>query len=108
MQRHFTSQRQSDVFTKWLRALRDRRARVIVIDRVARLARFGVGDTKRIGARVEELRIPFGPGYRIYFTVVSDEVVFLLVGGDKGSQTRDIVLAQRLAADAHDIANDPI
>ena len=59
------------------------------------------GDAQTVGGRVSELRIDFGPGYRVYFTRRGTEVVILLCGGDKGSQRRDIALARTMAAEVH-------
>jgi len=77
--------------------LRDIRARARVQARVERLAAGNAGDVKPVGEGVSELRIDYGPGYRVYFTKRGREVVILLAGGDKGSQAADIRTALRLA-----------
>lgn len=82
---------------KWESTLRDQKARTVIAARIYRLARGLAGDTKTIGDGVMELRIHYGPGYRIYFVRRGDEIIVLLCGGDKGSQTRDIETAKRLA-----------
>jgi putative addiction module killer protein len=84
-------------FTTWLDELKDRRAAARISDRLARVEGGNLGDIKPVGDDVSEMRIDYGPGYRIYFTRVGKIVILLLCGGDKGSQARDIVRARRLA-----------
>ena len=91
--------RQTATFRKWERRLRDRRAKAMIASRVFRLANGLKGDVKSVGGGVSELRIHYGPGYRVYFKQVGNEIVILLCGGDKGSQHRDIATALRLAAE---------
>jgi putative addiction module killer protein len=91
--------RQTDHFTKWLRKMKDRSARAIIVRRIERLAKGNLGDVKPVGDKVSELRIGVGPGYRVYFTEVNGDVVILLIGGDKSSQKRDIAAAQELVKD---------
>ena len=67
--------------------------------RIDRLANGNPGDVKSVGEGVLEMRIAYGPGYRVYYVIHGTEVVVLLAGGDKSSQTRDIRTAQRLARD---------
>lgn len=93
-------------FAKWLDGLRDLRARARVQARVERLAAGHAGDVKSVGAGVSELRIDYGPGYRVYFTKRGTAVVILLAGGDKRSQSADIKLALRLARNLEDINDD--
>jgi putative addiction module killer protein len=81
----------------WLQALRDRQARARIQARIDRLALGNPGDVKPVGAGVSDLRIDYGPGYRIYFTQRGDRLIVLLAGGDKRTQNRDIQLALRLA-----------
>ncbi|RZZ81417.1 type II toxin-antitoxin system RelE/ParE family toxin [Pseudoxanthomonas winnipegensis] len=85
-------------FTQWLRKLRDAKARAIIVERVQRVARGLLGDVQPVGGQVSELRIHYGPGYRVYFTRRGEEVVVLLCGGDKTSQAKDIKHAQALVA----------
>ena len=100
---------QTAVFRDWLDGLRDRRARLRIDDRLKRLADGNLGDTKPVSDGVQELRIWYGPGYRIYFVWRVNVLILLLNGGDKGSQKRDIVLAKRLAKEADDgIEVDPL
>ncbi len=89
--------RQTSEYTKFLEKLRDRTAKARINVRIRRVSLGNFGDAESVGQGVRELRIPYGPGYRVYFTQQSDTVVLLLCGGDKGSQTRDINLAHRLA-----------
>ena len=90
---------QTDTFRKWERKLRDQRARAAIAARLFRLANGLLGDVSPVGEGVSELRIHYGPGYRIYFRRSGEEVILLLCGGDKGTQDRDIVNAKRLAAE---------
>lgn len=89
--------RKTDVFAQWLDGLHDIRARARVLVRIERLAAGNAGDVKPVGEGVSELRIDYGPGYRVYFTKRGREVVILLAGGDKNTQARDIKAALRLA-----------
>lgn len=98
--------RKTLTFAKWLDGLRDLRARARIQARVERLAAGHAGDVKSVGAGVSELRIDFGPGYRVYFTKRGTAVVILLAGGDKRSQSVDIKLALRLARNLEDINDD--
>jgi putative addiction module killer protein len=88
--------RETDEFSEWLGALRDKRARAIVLIRIARLANGNPGDVAPLGDGVSELRIDFGPGYRVYYVQRGMKYVLLLVGGDKSSQAKDIARAKRL------------
>jgi putative addiction module killer protein len=89
---------QTDVFTQWLANLRDVRARARIVARVERVRLTGhFGDAKSVGDGVSEMRIDYGPGYRLYFVRRGGEVVILLCGGDKHSQARDIREAVKLA-----------
>lgn len=89
--------RQTDVFSRWFAALRDERAKARVAARLRRAALGNLGDAKPVGGGVSELRIDYGPGYRIYFTMRGDTVMVLLIGGDKSRQQTDVARARRLA-----------
>jgi putative addiction module killer protein len=89
--------RRTDTFTKWLDKLRDARARVRVLSRLTRVEEGNLGDTKPVGESVSEMRIDYGPGYRLYYTKRRRTVIVLLVGGDKSSQEQDIKRAIQLA-----------
>jgi len=84
-------------FDAWFGAFADKQAKARVQVRIDRLEHGNAGDWKPVGAGVSEMRIDYGPGYRVYFTRRGLEVVILLAGGDKASQARDIRAAQRLA-----------
>ena len=90
--------KETDFFKKWMRALKDRTARTIINARIRRLSLGNKGDTGSIGNGVSELRIDYGPGYRVYYTQLMDSLVILLCGGDKSSQSRDIDKAKQIAA----------
>jgi putative addiction module killer protein len=89
--------RKTENYVKWIDNLRDHQARARVLARIERLALGNPGDVKPVGEGVSELRIDFGPGYRVYFTKRGREIVILLAGGDKTTQTADIRIALRLA-----------
>ncbi len=89
--------RQTEIFAAWFRVLRDRRARARIQVRIDRLALGNPGDVRPVGEGVSELRIDYGPGYRVYFVQRSTKVVVLLAGGDKRTQARDIRIALDLA-----------
>src|SRR6266508_699515 len=81
-------------FTEWLDSLRDMRGRVKIRTRLNRIRLGNFGDSSNLGEGVEELRIDFGPGYRVYFGQAGTKVVLLLCGGDKSTQTQDILQAK--------------
>jgi putative addiction module killer protein len=89
--------RKTELFAQWLDGLRDLQARARVQVRIERLAQGNAGDVQPVGGGVSELRINYGPGYRVYFKQRGREVVVLLAGGDKRTQAKDIRTALRLA-----------
>jgi putative addiction module killer protein len=89
--------RKTEVFARWLDGLRDVRARARVQVRIERLAAGNPGDVQPVGEGVSEMRIDYGPGYRVYFKKIGREIVILLAGGDKRTQSTDIKTALRLA-----------
>lgn len=89
--------RQTDVYARWFRRLRDRQARVRIDSRIRRLSLGNPGDVRPVGEGVSEIRIDYGPGYRVYFVQRGEALVVLLAGGDKDSQQRDIRTALELA-----------
>ena len=89
--------RKTEIFAQWLDSLEDTRARARVLVRIERLAAGNPGDVKPVGGGVSEMRIDYGPGYRVYYTRAGRALVVLLVGGDKTTQDADIKLAIELA-----------
>jgi putative addiction module killer protein len=85
------------MYALWLDGLSDIRARARIQVRVERLAAGNTGDVKPVGEGISELRINYGPGYRVYFTKRGSKVIVLLAGGDKSTQATDIKIALRLA-----------
>jgi len=89
----------SETFDNWLETLRDIRAKARIEARIRRLSLGNPGDVKPVGEGVSEMRIDYGPGYRVYFTQRGPVVIVLLCGGDKASQERDIVRAKAIASE---------
>jgi len=89
--------RTTEVFDKWLRSLKDRKAKARIQARIDRVEMGNFGDVSPVGEGVSELRIFYGPGYRVYFVKQSSVVVILLSGGDKSSQPVDIAKAKEIA-----------
>jgi putative addiction module killer protein len=89
--------RKTEAFVQWLDGLRDIKGRSRVLARIERLASGNPGDVKPVGEGVSELRIDYGPGYRVYFVKQGQTVIVLLAGGDKSTQAKDIRTAMRLA-----------
>ncbi len=89
--------RKTRIFSKWFDGLKDRRARSRIQARIDRVGMGHFGDIAPVGEGISELRIFYGPGYRVYFVQKGDVVVILLSGGDKSSQKSDIVKAKRIA-----------
>jgi putative addiction module killer protein len=91
--------RQTEAYARWFDSLRDRRARARIDARIRRLSLGNPGDVRPVGEGVSELRIDYGPGYRVYFVQRGRTLVVLLAGGDKDTQDRDIRIALELARD---------
>jgi putative addiction module killer protein len=89
--------RQTAEFVDWLRRLKDAQAAARIVGRIRRFEQGNPGDAKSVGGGVMEMRVDYGPGYRIYYTRRGRQLVILLCGGDKRSQARDIRRAQKLA-----------
>ena len=86
----------TDIFLSWLKSLRDIRAVARIQIRIDRLALGNAGDAKAVGGGVSELRLDYGPGYRVYYTTSGKKIIVLLCGGDKRTQSSDIAMAQKL------------
>ena len=89
--------RKTEIFAKWLDGLHDIRARARILVRIERLTAGNPGDVKSVGEGVSELRIDYGPGYRVYYKKQGQKVLILLAGGDKSTQAKDIKAALRLS-----------
>jgi len=85
--------RKTDTFSRWLDRLKDSIAKAKVLVRITRLAAGNPGDVKPVGKGVSEMRIPYGPGYRVYFVQQEDRLIILLAGGTKKTQSKDIQTA---------------
>ena len=88
--------KQTDAFSKWLRKLKDIKGKVAVLRRVDRMKLGNFGDHKSVTTNISELRITTGPGYRVYYTIKDEEIVVLLVGGDKLTQSDDTKKAKKI------------
>jgi putative addiction module killer protein len=87
----------SDIFNKWLKKLRDKEAKSRIYDRIDRLTKGNPGDNRFLGD-ISEMRIDYGPGYRVYYKDTGKEIIILLCGGDKSNQQADIENAKEIAA----------
>lgn len=83
-------------FAKWLEGLRDRKAKVKIADRIKRASNGNFGDHRSVNGGVFEMRIDYGPGYRVYYFQRDKELVILVCGGDKRTQDADVAFAKRL------------
>lgn len=99
--------RQTEVYRDWVNALKDRAGRARIQVRVDRLAHGNPGNHRHLTDGVSELKIDFGPGYRVYYTQRGDQLLLLLVGGDKSSQDKDIERAIALSRGLQEQSNDP-
>ncbi|HEY9353097.1 MAG TPA: type II toxin-antitoxin system RelE/ParE family toxin [Nocardioides sp.] len=91
----------TDDFDSWLGKLRDRQARLRIVARIDRLAHGNPGDVKPVGHGISEMRLTYGPGYRVYYLQDGDTLILLLCGGDKSTQREDIAKAHALAEEWH-------
>ena len=89
--------RQTEQFSKWFEKLHDRKARAKITIRIRRISLGNLGDVKPVGEGISELRIDYGPGYRVYFTRKGRQLIILLAGGDKTTQSADIKKAKTVA-----------
>ena len=95
----------TDVFNEWLKRLRDKKALARIVFRMTKMEMGLLGDYKSIGDGISEIRIDYGPGYRLYFTKKNNVIIVLLIGGDKSTQSRDIAKAKILLK-GEDLKND--
>ena len=89
--------KQTEIFSKWLLKLKDAKAKVAILRRIQRVQDGNFGDYKTISSEISELRITTGPGYRVYYTKRNEEIVILLIAGNKSTQTEDILKAKKIA-----------
>ncbi len=89
--------KQTETYRKWEQKLRDRKAKAAIAARLFRLANGLLGDVASVGDGINELRIHYGPGYRVYFLKRNNDIILLLCGGNKSTQSRDITVAKKLA-----------
>jgi putative addiction module killer protein len=98
--------RKTDIFKKWMKKLKDSIAKAHIDRRIDRLARGNAGDTKPIGEGCSEMRIDYGPGYRVYYKNTGQEIIIILCGGDKSTQQEDIAKAKLLACEEEEEDNE--
>ena len=94
--------KQTDIFSKWLLKLKDTKAKVAILRWIQRVQEGNFGDYKSISSEINELRITTGPGYRVYYTIRNEEIVILLIAGDKSTQSEDILKATKIAKELKD------
>ena len=87
---------QTPVFQKWMQKLRDFRAKAHILSRLTQVEKGNLGDFKSVGNGVLEMRIDYGPGYRLYFAKDGEIIVIILIGGEKSTQNQDIVKAKNI------------
>ncbi|MEL7068240.1 MAG: type II toxin-antitoxin system RelE/ParE family toxin [Cyanobacteria bacterium J06581_3] len=92
-------------FEEWIRRVKDKRTVVRILQRIDRLRLGNFGDCRSVGSGVYELRIQFGPGFRVYFGVADEQLIILLMAGDKSSQKKDIVVSKEYWKEYKDNAN---
>lgn len=93
---------QTEIFSKWLKKLKDVQGKVSILRRIERIKEDNFGDYKSINAELWELRVTTGPGYRIYYTKKENTIIILLLGGDKSSQSDDIKKAKQILEELKD------
>ncbi|MEA2110476.1 MAG: type II toxin-antitoxin system RelE/ParE family toxin [Campylobacterota bacterium] len=94
--------KQTEIFAKWLFKLKDTKAKVTILRRIQRVQEGNFGDYKSVSSEISELRITTGPGYRVYYTKRNEEIVILLIAGDKSTQAEDILKAKKIAEELKD------
>jgi putative addiction module killer protein len=98
--------RQTEEFERWLKRLRDPTARAKVLIRLRRIALGNPGDVRPVGSGISEMRVDYGPGYRVYFTQRGALLILILCGGDKTTQQRDIERAREIVARLKDLGDE--
>jgi putative addiction module killer protein len=99
---------QTLIFVRWLKNLKDIKARTAIVLRLRQVQAGHLGDAKSLGDGVSELRLHHGPGYRVYFCKRGQRIILLLAGGDKSTQQRDIQRAKKLAKETHHDQNHSV
>ncbi|RXJ95839.1 hypothetical protein CRU94_04290 [Arcobacter sp. AHV-9/2010] len=94
--------KQTNIFSKWLLKLKDTKGKVSILRRIDRMKLGNFGDYKSVGNNISELRITVGPGYRVYYTQKDDEIIILLIAGDKSTQSNDIKKANEILKELDD------
>ena len=94
--------KQTEIFSKWILKLKDLKGKVSIIRRIDRAKSGNFGDHKSVGENISELRLTTGPGYRVYYTLKDNELILLLIGGDKSTQDEDIKKAKKLKEELED------
>ncbi|NWO05787.1 MAG: type II toxin-antitoxin system RelE/ParE family toxin [Alteromonadaceae bacterium] len=92
---------ETEVFSEWLRKLKDPVGKVSILRRIKRAREGNFGDHESVGGNVSEMRLFNGPGYRLYYTMIDKQVYWLLIGGDKSTQEKDIEKARKMASGIH-------
>jgi putative addiction module killer protein len=87
----------SDIFNKWFKKLKDITGKFLIASRISRLEEGNPGDVKPVGEGISEMRIDYGPGYRVYFKDTGKKIIVLLCGGDKSTQQANITKAKKIA-----------
>jgi putative addiction module killer protein len=95
--------RETENYKKWIRGLKDKVTQSIITARIRRVSAGNFGDVGPVGDNISELRIDYGPGFRVYFTQKEREIVILLCGGDKSAQKRDVETAKQIAKNLEEV-----
>ncbi len=88
--------RETEYFRVWIKNINDKKTQAIINARIRRISHGLFGDCRNLGDGISELKIDYGPGFRVYFTIVNNEIVILLCGGDKSTQSKNIEEAKRM------------